>query len=118
MNSSIITSDAFQLEATTVYTDFLQISEDSIPFGPAIKTSSSWRKFIQKPTQQSWSGVVVAVVAEASATTEGPIMISPAPAPTIEELLNGPLFQVAGIFEIDEPGWAEKHDEYIAETYL
>jgi hypothetical protein len=38
--------------------------------------------------------------------------------PTLEELLNGPLFQVAGIFEIDEPGWADKIDEYIAESYL
>ena len=39
-------------------------------------------------------------------------------APTTEELLSGPLFQVAGMFEIDEPGWADKHDEYLAETYL
>lgn len=38
--------------------------------------------------------------------------------PTIKELLNGPLFQAAGMFEINEPGWADKHDEYIAETYL
>lgn len=49
-------------------------------------------------------------------TTEGPTVLKPAL--TSEELLSGPLFQVAGIFEIDEPGWAEKHDEYIAETYL
>jgi hypothetical protein len=38
--------------------------------------------------------------------------------PTTEELLNGPLFQVAGMFAIGEPGWADKHDEYLAETYL
>jgi predicted nucleic acid-binding protein len=25
---------------------------------------------------------------------------------------------VAGMFEINEPGWADKHDEYLAETYL
>lgn len=31
---------------------------------------------------------------------------------------TSPLFQVAGIFEIDEPGWADRHDEYIAETHI
>lgn len=35
-----------------------------------------------------------------------------------EELLSGPLFQVAGMFAIGEPGWADKHDEYLAETYI
>jgi hypothetical protein len=45
-------------------------------------------------------------------------LFAPEPTPTIEELLNGPLFQAAGMFEINEPGWADKHDEYIAETYL
>ena len=35
-----------------------------------------------------------------------------------KELLSGPLFQVAGMFAIGEPGWADKHDEYLAETYL
>lgn len=49
-------------------------------------------------------------------TTEGPTILKPAP--TTEELLSGPLFKVAGMFEIDEPGWADKHDEYLAETYL
>ena len=34
------------------------------------------------------------------------------------ELLSGPLFQVAGLFAIGEPGWADKHDEYLAETYM
>lgn len=33
-----------------------------------------------------------------------------------EELLNSPLFQVAGIFSIGEPGWADRHDEYLAEA--
>jgi hypothetical protein len=47
---------------------------------------------------------------------EGPTILKLAP--TTEELLSGPLFQVAGMFEIDEPGWADKHDEYLAETYL
>ncbi len=34
-----------------------------------------------------------------------------------EELLSDPLFQVAGIFEIDEPGWAERHEELLGEAY-
>jgi hypothetical protein len=117
MNSSIITSDAFQLEATTAYTAFPQMSEDSVSVGPAIKFSS-WRKYLHKPIQQSWPAVVVALVAEASTTTEVPIMFSPAPTPTIEELMSGPLFQIAGMFEIGEPGWPDRHDEYLAETYL
>jgi len=35
-----------------------------------------------------------------------------------EETLNHPLLQVAGMFAIGEPGWADKHDEYLAEAYL
>jgi hypothetical protein len=35
-----------------------------------------------------------------------------------EELQSHPLLDVAGMFAIGEPGWADKHDEYLAETYL
>ncbi len=35
-----------------------------------------------------------------------------------EDILNSPLFQIAGIFAIGEPGWADKHDEYLAEAYM
>jgi hypothetical protein len=35
-----------------------------------------------------------------------------------EALLNSPLFQVAGMFAIGEQSWADRHDEYLAETYL
>jgi hypothetical protein len=35
-----------------------------------------------------------------------------------EALLNSPLFQVARMFAIGEQGWADRHDEYLAETYL
>ena len=35
-----------------------------------------------------------------------------------EALVNSPLFQVAGMFAIGEQGWADRHDEYLAETYL
>lgn len=34
-----------------------------------------------------------------------------------EELQNHPLFKAAGMFAVGEPGWADKHDEYLAETY-
>lgn len=29
-----------------------------------------------------------------------------------------PLLQIAGIFAIGEPGWADRHDEYLAEAYV
>lgn len=35
-----------------------------------------------------------------------------------EEVSNSPLLQVAGMLAIGEPGWADHHDEYLAETYL
>jgi hypothetical protein len=34
-----------------------------------------------------------------------------------EEWLNSPLFRVAGIFSVDDPGWADRHDEYFAGAY-
>ena len=35
-----------------------------------------------------------------------------------EGLQNHILLEVAGMFAIGEPGWADKHDEYLAETYI
>lgn len=35
-----------------------------------------------------------------------------------EELQNHPLLEAAGMFAVGEPGWADKHDEYLAETYM
>lgn len=35
-----------------------------------------------------------------------------------QRFLDSPLFQVAGTFAIGEPGWADRHDEHLAETYL
>lgn len=35
-----------------------------------------------------------------------------------EEVLSSPLLQVAGMFAIGESGWADHHDEYLAETYM
>ncbi len=35
-----------------------------------------------------------------------------------KELSESPLFQIAGIFAIGDPGWADRHDEYLAEGYI
>jgi len=55
---------------------------------------------------------------EPTPITFTPMMADSSNLPTTEELLNGPLFEVAGILAIGEPRWADKHDEYLAETYL
>jgi hypothetical protein len=34
-----------------------------------------------------------------------------------EEFLNGPLFRIAGMFSWDDPDWADRIDEYLAEAY-
>ena len=33
------------------------------------------------------------------------------------DLANDPLFQIAGIFASDQPGWVDRHDEYLADEY-
>jgi hypothetical protein len=33
-----------------------------------------------------------------------------------EEFLCSPLFQITGMFALNEPNWADKHDEYLAEV--
>lgn len=33
------------------------------------------------------------------------------------ELANDPLFQIAGMFASDQPGWVDRHDEYLADEY-
>ena len=40
------------------------------------------------------------------------------PPPTEEELREHPILGLAGIFAIGEPGWADRHDEIIAEEAL
>src|SRR5260370_6374827 len=106
MNSSNIAPDTYQLGATSAYTAILLISEGSIAFGQTYKAPSSWRKFIHTPTQQSLFEVAVTGASAARTITEGPTIIKPVP--TVNELLSGPLFQVAGMFAIGEPGWADK----------
>jgi hypothetical protein len=40
------------------------------------------------------------------------------PANDEEAILDSPLLKIAGMFAIGEPGWADKHDEYLAEAVL
>jgi len=35
-----------------------------------------------------------------------------------EAILNSPILRIAGMFATGEPGWADKHDEYLAEILL
>src|ERR1700693_3821985 len=118
MDRSFAISGTDQVTSAPPYTLLQSISEGSVTFGPSNASSSSWRKFIYKstPTQQRGSETSVMVIPAAKTTTEGPIVLKSTPTP--KELLSGPLFQVAGIFAIDEQVWADKHDEYLAETYL
>jgi len=116
MDSSFSISGTYQLTSATPYTLLQSMSEGSVTFGPYNTSSSSWRKFIHKSKQQQASETAVMVIPTAKTTTEGPIVLKSTPTP--KDLLSGPLFQVEGIFAIGEPGWADKHDEYLAEPHL
>jgi len=118
MNSPIVTSSARPLGSTSDYTVLGPLSAEAIPFGPTYNLSSSWRKFIHTSTQRpaSEAAMTFVIITTEGTTTEGSIVLKPRPTPG--DLLSGPLFQVAGMFAVGEPGWADKHDEYLAETYL
>lgn len=105
MNSPIVTRS---LGSTSDYTVLGPSSTGSIPFGPTYKSSSSWKKFIHTSTQRpaSETAMTFIVTKTEGTTTERSIILKPTPS----DLLSGPLFQVAGMFEIGEPGWADKHD--------
>lgn len=117
MSSSIIVLNLYPSGTTSAYAAFLPIIEDSRSFSSTLK-ASSWKKFIrQSPELGQIESTTMTPIASSEGTTTESYFV-PEPTLTVQELLNGPLFQVAGIFEIDEPGWADKHDEYIAETYF
>ncbi len=111
-----MTSITVSISQTTTYAGPQTMKEEAIPYSLSYKPSSSWRKFIPTSTQRSQTDPTMTAIPATKTTTEGPTVLKPVL--TSEELLSGPLFQVAGIFEIDEPGWADRHDEYIAETHL
>ena len=118
MSSSTVTPGPYPSGTTSAYAAFLPIIEDSLLLGSTFRASSSWKKFIRQSSEQRQiESTTMAPIASSEGTTTESFLV-PEPTLTIQELLSGPLFQVAGIFEIDEPGWADKHDEYIAETYL
>ncbi len=118
MNSPIVTSSTRPLKSTSDYTVLGPTSAGSISFGPTYKSSSSWRKFIHSRARQPRfeAAMTFVVVATEGTTTESSIVLKPTS--TIRDLLSSPLFQAAGMFAIGESGWADKHDEYLAEMYL
>lgn len=117
MSSSTVTPCPYPSGTTSAYAASLPVVGGSIRSGSTYRTQS-WKKFIRRsPKQRQIKFTTVTLIVSPEGTTTECFFV-PKPTLTTEELLNGPLFQVAGIFEIDEPGWADKHDEYIAETYL
>lgn len=117
MSSSTVTPSPYPSGTTSAYAAFLPAVGDSVPTRPTYRTQS-WKKFIRRsPKQRQLKFTTVTLIVSSEDTTTESFFV-PRPTLTLQELLNGPLFQVAGIFEIDEPGWADKHDEYIAESYL
>ena len=115
MNSTITAPSTSQSGATSANISPELMRAELVSSGQPRSRFYAWLRFIATSTQRS--GAPISIVASAKSTTiEG--IFAHEPTPALEELLSGPLFQVAGIFEIDEPGWADRHDEYIAETYL
>ena len=112
MNSSTITFAISQSSSVKVY-------EERVPLAPALRTSSSWKRFIPKSTRELKTESTITTLPSMKTTNNELTVLRLVPSmPTLEELLNSPLFQVAGIFETNIPDWADKHDEYLAETYL
>ena len=118
MNSSTVAPSMYTLGATSANILPQPTSKESVPFGPSRLPSHAWRRVIHTLTQQPGlkATMMVAIIPAKSTRVEELIVLKPTPA--LKELLSGPLFQVAGMFAIGEPGWADKHDEYLAETYL
>lgn len=81
MNNFIVAPSANPLTSTSAYTVLQSISEGSVPLGPTYKSSLSWRRFIQKSTQQPEFLSVIAVISGERTTTEGPTVLKPAPFP-------------------------------------
>lgn len=88
--------------------------EESQPSTPGL--SSLWRKFIdtsiQGPRLESARIVIQTRITIAANVDDYNSM------PTLQELMDSPLFQIAGMLDIGEPGWADRHDEYLGKTYL
>lgn len=75
------------------------------------------RKQTPEKLFQDWVKAVAREVEQPPAPNDQ--LTTPKPSARQEEaLLNSPLLHIAGMFAIGEPGWADKHDEYLAESYL
>ena len=115
MSSVMTPSDTYQSGQTSALSILEHMRGGTVPHSSVSKQPLPWRKIIDSLRQLSVSEVVMRIDLAASATSEMPTVLKPTPR---EGLFSSPLFQVAGIFEIDEPRWADRHDEYITETYL
>lgn len=83
MNNPMEIPSTHQMRSTLAYTVLPPMSESSISFGPTCKPSSSWRKFVNKTALPSGSEFVITTVSVPAerTTTEGPVVLKPAPLP-------------------------------------
>lgn len=93
MNSFIVASNAYPLTSTSAYTVLQSIGETSMPFVPAHKPSSSWRKFIHPSAQQPETESSLTFIPAVKTTTTGPTVLKPALLPEdydtqVEEFLS------------------------------
>src|SRR5260370_39590340 len=100
MDSSFAISGPYRLTSVPPYILVQSTDEGSITFGPTHKESSLWRKFIRKSKLRSQTDPTMTAIPVTKTTTEGPTILKQ-PTLSLEELLSGPLFRVAGMFEID-----------------
>ncbi len=77
MDNSLAISGPYPLTSVPPYILNQSTGEDSITFGPTHKTSFSWRKFIQKPTQQRQveSTTITVMISSERTTVEGPTVL-------------------------------------------
>lgn len=67
---------------------------------------------------QEWVSLIVRDTEKLPSVGKSQPSVAKQQAESEGDLLNSPLFQVAGIFAIGEQGWADRHDEYLAEAYM
>lgn len=116
MSSVIHLSSISHIGKTSTFLDLVQIGGGAA--APSLESTLplSWEKIVHSLNRHSVSETVMALNPAKSVMSNIPTIIKPTP--TLEEVLNGPLFQVSGILEIDDHEWIDRIDEYIAETYL
>lgn len=83
-----------------------------------LEAYAAQRKQTPETLFQEWMRAVTQNIEKEPSTNGVKSSIQEAQTEREEYPLSSPLFHVAGIFAIYEPGWADKHDEYLAEGYL